>query len=216
MGLSVFLRFFGGVESDGFDSIPLIPLGCWLLPIGIFLLVTGTYLEKKRTTELFSCYRYRSANYWWSERFIMGLLQSVGIAILIMIVVLLFDVLRNTLPENLSIIAKVCALWFVHMLSMCALFLVLDLTNFRRLVPGALIVAETITFVVGFKTHSLAGFMFGIWGMYYQSSWYDAQYGFSIPVTILIELSVLLLCYTTGMLILKHRDVYEFIGKEVA
>ncbi len=39
--MSLFFRLFAGVSMDEMDTLPLVPLGCWLFPIGIYLLVLG-------------------------------------------------------------------------------------------------------------------------------------------------------------------------------
>ena len=205
MGQSIFLSFFGGVSQDGaswmidFDKV-LFELARWLLPIGICLLTDGVWLEKWRKIELFSCYRYETVSLWWRKKFVRSLLDGIVIAAVLLIAAIAVDVVGTA---GLSgEVWKVFLLWLAHVITIKSFFLVLELTNLRRLAPAILLLLEGFTFLVGFQSVGTARFMYGMWGMYFQSEWNFGEMGITVATSLIAEGILLVFSYLVGRVIL--------------
>nr|WP_300776069.1 hypothetical protein [uncultured Acetatifactor sp.] len=173
---SMFIRLFAGVPSDCFGAIPLVPLGWWLLSIGAFLLAAGIYAERDRKLEALSLYRYRTVEGWWKRRFGKGLLSGIRTTFLFLLLVLSWDIaMGNISLLSPQLLAKIIILWLFHSVSMAALFVLLDLFPVRRFAPGTLFLLEGVTFIIGCQFHAVSHVMYGMWGMYLQSSLYGTE-----------------------------------------
>lgn len=213
MGTNIFLKFFGGISiEDSWGEIPLIPLGQWLLPIAVCLLLQGFYIERNHKIEIFTKYRCGTIVRWWRINYVKGLIRGTVISIGLMLAVMLLDMARREpFPKELL---GASVLWYLHMLTMQSLFLCMDLFSIRKLIPAVLILLEGITFIIGFRYQTMGSVMYGMWGMYYRSSWYDGLQGFSSFLVIIIELILIMLGYYGGKTLVTNQRTHENKGKE--
>ena len=100
---------------------------------------------------------------------------------------------------------KMFLLWSIHLIMTMIFFLVLDLTRFRKLAPAVLLLLEGITFLVGFSNMRIAQFMYGMWGMYFQSKWYFGETGVSVLLSLLTEMALIALVYLAGRIFLERK-----------
>lgn len=208
MSESMFIRLFAGVSSDYFDGIPLISYGQWLLPIGIFLLAVGFYVERGRKVKTFSLYRYGTASDWWKKHFSKGLAFGIQTELLFLLSGLTCDLMMgNNAVLSIELIAKISILWMFHSISMVALFALFDLFPVRRFVPGALLLLEGVTFIIGCRVRAISHVMYGIWGMYLQSSLCEIG-GFPTGVIIVTEVALLAAGFVIGREYLKKEIDY--------
>lgn len=171
MAESMFIRLFAGVPLDDFDAIPIIPFGLWLLMIGIFLLVAGFYAEREEKAEMLSRYRYGTVSGWWKRRFGKRVVCGIKTAVLLLFIALACDtVMGNIFRLSAELLVKISILWLFHSISMASLFIFLDLFPARRFAPGALFLLEGVTFIIGCRVRAVSHAMYGMWGMYLQSS----------------------------------------------
>lgn len=202
---SVFVRLFAGVASDGFNTIPLIPFGQWLLPIGIFLLLAGFRIERSRKVRVLSLYRYGTVLNWWKRHFRKGMASGIGTAVLLLLIVLAWDIVRgNLIMLSVELILKISVLWLCHMTSIAALFALLDLFFARRFIPGALLLFEGLTFIIGYRIGAVSHVMYGMWGMYLQSSLYETG-GFLAGKAMGAEAILLMASFFIGWKYLKRE-----------
>ena len=210
MDQGMILNFFGGVSQDGFswmidfDKV-LFELARWLLPIGICLLTEGVWFEKWRKIEPLSCYRHETVKIWWKKKFIKSLLNGIFVAAVLIITAMVVDIMSAV--DFSDQVWKVLVLWLAHSMTLISFFLVLDLTNLRRLAPAILLLLEGCTFLVGFHFPGKARFMYGMWGMYFQSEWNFGETGISVFTSLITESILLALSYLTGWVILKGRSI---------
>ena len=208
MDQGMILNFFGGVSQDGtswmidFDKV-LFELTRWLLPIGICLLTEGVWLEKWRKIEPFSCYRYETVKIWWRQKFVKSLLNGIFVAAGFFVIAMVVDIMSTVSFSDQ--VWKVFVLWLAHIMTIISFFLVLDLTNLRKLAPAILLLLEGCTFLVGFKFVRAARFMYGMWGMYFQSEWNFGETGVSVFISLIAEGILLVLSYLVGRVFLKGR-----------
>ena len=216
MGHSIFFSFFGGVSQDGtswmvdFDKV-LLELARWLLPIGVCLLSEGVCLEEWRKIEPFSCYRYETVSIWWRKKVVRSLLDGLAVAAVLLVTAIVVDVVGTA---GLSgEVWKVFVLWLAHIITIISFFLVLDLTNLRRLAPAILLLLEGFTFLVGFQSMGIARFMYGMWGMYFQSEWNFGETGVSVLISLAAEGVLFVFSYLAGRILLKRQ--YRVSGGKV-
>lgn len=205
MGQSMILRFFGGVSLDrldwavDFDKV-LFELARWLLPIAICLLAEGICMERRGKMEMLSCYRYKTFKMWWRRKYAGSLLYGTAAAAVLFIAAMAVDVLGGaTFPERAG---KVFLLWIAHIMTIVSFFSVLDLTGLKKAGPAILLLLEGLTFLVGFTSARAARFMYGMWGMYFQSGWYDGGTGISVVSSLAAEGLLLALGYLAGQVLL--------------
>ena len=205
---SMFIRLFAGVSSDYFDAIPLIPFGQWLLPIGIFLLTVGSYGERSRKVETFALYRYERTSDWWKRHFAKRVIYGIKIAVLLLLIVFICDIVRGKLVLlSAELLVKISVLWLLHSISMAGLFVLLDLFPIRRFVPGALLLLEGVTFMIGSRLCAVSHVMYGMWGMYLRSSLYETG-GFPVGVIIVTEAVLQAASFAVGREYLKKETDY--------
>lgn len=208
MDQGMILNLFGGVSQDGsswmidFDKV-LFELARWLLPIGICLLTEGVWLEKWRKIEPLSCYRYETVKIWWRQKFVKSLLNGIFVAAVLFITAMVIDIMSAVIFSDQ--VWKVLVLWLAHIMTIISFFLVLDLTNLSRLAPAILLLLEGCSFLVGFKFMRAARFMYGMWGMYFQSEWHFGETGVSVFTSLIAEGILLVLSYLAGRVLLKGR-----------
>ncbi|NBH15744.1 hypothetical protein D3Z36_16690 [Lachnospiraceae bacterium] len=208
MSESIFIRLFAGVSSEYFDVIPLIPFGQWLLLVGIFLLAVGFYGERDRKVKTFSLYRYGTASDWWKKHFSKGLVFGIQTELLLLLIGLSCDLTRGNIAVlSTELIAKISILWMFHSISMAALFSLFDLFPVRRFVPGALLLLEGVTFIIGRRVRAISHVMYGMWGMYLQSSLCEID-GFPTGVIIATEAVLLAAGFVIGREYLKKETDY--------
>ncbi len=208
MSESMFIRLFAGVSSDYFDVIPLIPFGQWLLSIGIFLLTVGFYVERNRKVETFFLYRYGTVSDWWKRHFVKRVIFGIKIAVLFLLIVLACDIVMGKLILlSAGLIAKISALWLFHSISMVTFFVLLDLFPIRRFVPGVLFLLEGMTFIIGCRICAVSHVMYGMWGMYLQSSLCETG-GFPAGVIMVTEAALLAAGFVIGREYLKKETDY--------
>ena len=206
MEQSMILNFFGGVSQDpsswtvDFDKV-LRELAGWLLPIGICLLAEGVRLEKWRNMERLSCYRYEAMRIWWRHKFGRSLLYGIASAAVLFLIVVAVDIVNaGGIPHEAW---RVFLLWIAHMTTILSLLLVLDLSGLGKSAPAILILLEGCTFLAGFASMRTAQFMFGMWGMYFQSKWYYGEGGVSVLPSLITEGVLIMLAYLAGGILLK-------------
>lgn len=211
MEYSILFYFFGGVLQDSFSwkidfEQVLFELARWLLPIGVCLLVEGLCLEKWRKIEPLSCYRYETVKIWWKRKFLKILSSGISVAAVLLIMAIAVDIVSAVGISGE--VWKVIVLWLAHIMTIMSLFTVLDLTKFKRLAPAMLLLLEGFTFLVGFRFHGMAQFMYGMWGMYFQSEWYYGERGVVVLPSLIAEGILLVLSYLAGGLLLENaKDV---------
>ena len=206
MDQSIVFQFFGGVLQDGlswavdYDEV-LYELARWLLPIGICLLAEGVRLEKRRNIERLSCYRYEAMRIWWRHKFGRSLLYGIASAAVLFLIVVAVDIVNaGGIPHEAW---RVLLLWIAHMTTILSLLLVLDLSGLGKSAPAILILLEGCTFLAGFASMRTAQFMFGMWGMYFQSKWYYGEGGVSVLPSLITEGVLIMLAYLAGGILLK-------------
>lgn len=205
MSESVFIKLFAGVAPDYFEAVPLIKFGQWLLPVGIFVFFAGLRAERIRKAELLSLYRHGTVLNWWKRHFGTGVASGTGTAILLLTIVLICDIaIGNTFALSVELALKISILWLLHMMSMAALFSLADLFSVRRFVPGALLLFEGLTFIIGYRIHGVSHVMYGMWGMYLQSSLYEAG-GFPAGAAVAAEAILLTASFFAGVAYLKKE-----------
>ena len=208
MDQGMILNFFGGVSQDGtswmidFDKV-LFELTRWLLPIGICLLTEGVWLEKWRKIEPLSCYRYETVKVWWRQKFVKCLLNGIFMAAVFFVIAMVVDTMSAVSFSDQ--VRKVLVLWLSHIMTIISFFLVLDLTNLRKLALAILLLLEGCTFLVGFQSMKTARFMYGMWGMYFQSEWNFGETGVPVFTSLIAEGILLVLSYLVGRFFLKGR-----------
>jgi hypothetical protein len=206
MDQSIVFQFFGGVLQDGlswavdYDKV-LYELARWLLPIGICLLAEGVRLEKRRNIERLSCYRYEAMRIWWRHKFARSLLYGIASAAVLFLIVVLVDIVNA--GGILDEIWKVFVLWIAHMTTILSFLLLLDLSGLGKFAPAILILLEGCTFLAGVASMRTARFMFGMWGMYFQSKWYFGEWGVSVLPSLITEGGLIMLAYLSGGILLK-------------
>ncbi|WP_286082812.1 hypothetical protein [Parablautia intestinalis] len=206
MDQSIVFQFFGGVLQDGlswavdYDKV-LYELARWLLPIGICLLAEGVRLEKRRNIERLSCYRYEAMRIWWRHKFARSLLYGIASAAVLFLIVVLVDIVNA--GGILDEIWKVFVLWIAHMTTILSFLLLLDLSGLGKFAPAILILLEGCTFLAGVASMRTARFMFGMWGMYFQSKWYFGEGGVSVLPSLITEGGLIMLAYLSGGILLK-------------
>lgn len=210
MGQSMLLNFFGGVSQDGsggavdFDKV-LYELGRWLLSIGICLLAEGVWLEKWRKMELLSCYRYKTVHVWWRRKFVKGLMNGSITAAALFLAATAADMVSGAgIAEEGG---RVFVLWFVHMMTIMAFFLLLDLGRLRGFAPAILLLLEGVTFLLGFMRVAAGRFMYGMWGMYFQSGWHFGETGIPVWASLVCQGILLALVYYIGNCILAKEPL---------
>ena len=208
MDQGMILNFFGGVSQDSyswkidFDKV-LFELARWLLPIGICLLAEGIRLEKWRKIEPLSCYRYETVKIWWRQKFVKSLLNGIFVAAVFFVIAMVVDIMSAVSFKDQ--VWKVLILWLAHIMTIISFFLVLDLTNLRKLAPAILLLLEGCTFLVGFKFVRVAWFMYGMWGMYFQSEWNFGEKGVSVLTSLTTEGILLVFSYLAGRILLERH-----------
>lgn len=216
MGHSIFFSFFGGVSQDGtswmvdFDKV-LLELARWLLPIGVCLLAEGVCLEEWRKIEPLSCYRYETVSLWWRKKFVRSLLDGLAVAAVLLITAIAVDIIGTVALSGE--VWKALALWLAHIMTIMSFFLVLDLTKSRKLAPAILLLLEGFTFLVGFQSMGIARFMYGMWGMYFQSEWNFGETGVSVLISLAAEGVLFVFSYLVGRILLKRQ--YRVSGGKV-
>lgn len=218
MEQSMLLNFFGGVSQDGFGwavdfEKVLYELARWLVPIGICLLAEGVWLEKWRKIELLSCYRYETVRVWWRRKFVRGLGNGIFTAAVMFLAAMTVDV-----AGGVGIVEEgwgALVLWLAHIVTIVAFFLVLDLGKLKGLAPAILLLVEGVTFLLGFVHVGTARFMYGMWGMYFQSEWHFGGTGVPVLSSLLAEGILLVLAYLLGNSVLakskqKYGGRYEY------
>ncbi len=213
MNGSIFMDWFGGFPLDtmipagsgDFDVISLILYGRFLLLIGVLLLMAGYCMERKGKIQGLSCYRYGTVSDWWKVWFWKGILYGIQKAVCLMFVFLFCDLVTGRAP-HLSAFAeetvKTGALWLVHFISLNALFFLFDLGRRKRYAPTAVLLLEGITFYTGYRISAVTNIMYGTWGMYLRSGWFDTR-GFPAGTVLLAELLLTAACYDAGKIYLK-------------
>ncbi len=210
----IFVRLFAGVPSDLFDAVPLIPLGQWLLPIGSFLLAAGAWCEKSGSIKVLSAYRCGTAPNWWRRHFGKGVVFGMRTAVLLLSAVFACDLLLGRAESIFAEEAiKISVLWLVHIVSLDAAFLLLNLTFMKRFVPAALLLFEGVTFITGYRIKAVSNIMYGTWGMYLRSKWCDTD-GFCVGTALAAELFLLAAGYYLGHRYLKKSGPDKIWGKE--
>ena len=208
MGDGIFLYFFGGVSQEGsfwktaFEQV-LFELARWLLPISICLLAEGVSLENWRKIESFSCYRHEAVKIWWRRKFVRILLEGMSVAAVLLTVTIMIDVVGAV--EFSGEIWKVLVLWIPHIMTIMSFFIVLDLTKYRKFAPAAILLLEGFTFLVGFRFSGIARFMYGMWGMYFQSEWYFGETGVPVITSLMADVILFGLSYLAGRILLERR-----------
>lgn len=207
MDQSIVFLFFGGVSQDGiswavdYDKV-LYELARWLLPVGICLLAEGVRLEKWRKIEQLSCYRYETIKVWWRQKYFGGLVYGILAAAVLFIIAMAADLVNTGgIPDEGW---KVFVLWIAHMATILSFFLVLDLSGLGKPAPAVLLLLEGLTFLAGFAYVGAARFMFGMWGMYFQSRWYYGDRGVSVLSSLITEGILIMFGYLTGKIIVKE------------
>lgn len=207
MDQSIVFRFFGGVSQYGlswavdYDKV-LYELARWLLPVGICLLAEGVRLEKWRKIEQLSCYRYETVKMWWRWKFFGSLVYGMLAAAVLFIIVMVADLVNaGEIPGESW---KVFVLWIAHMTTILSFLLVMDLAGIGKLAPAILLLLEGLTFLAGFAYLGAARFMFGMWGMYFQSRWYYGDRGVPVLPSMIAEGTLIMLGYLTGKIIVKE------------
>lgn len=206
MEQGMIFSYFGGVAQEfgwriDFDKV-LLELARWLLPIGICLLAEGVCMEKWRKIEPFSCCRYETVKMWWRRKYVRSLLQGISVAAILFIAAIMVDVISAVDFSGEE--WKVFLLWFVHIVLIMSFFLVLDLTKFRKCAPAILLLLEGVTFLAGFRFMRTARFMYGMWGMYFQSNWNFGERGVSVLSSMMFEGVLLMLGYLAGGILLER------------
>lgn len=198
------MKYFGGVSTKdpaGIYAYVLVmkDLVRWLLPIAACLLLVGTRLERRREIELLAGCRYGTAGRWWRSRFWDSQRFGMKAGIAMLAAAAAFDAVTAAVSGMSAAAAGLSALlWLVHMAVILSLLLLLDLTVFRRFAAGALLLLEGLSFLEGVADRRLAPFMWGMWGMYRQSSRYDSRFGISSGAALFLEGGLLLLFYLAG------------------
>ncbi|MDE7274488.1 MAG: hypothetical protein K2N95_15785 [Lachnospiraceae bacterium] len=212
MNQSILFNFFGGVSQDGFswmvdfDKV-LLELARWLLPIGICLLAEGVGIEKWRKIEPLSRCRYGTVKIWWRQKYRKSLLYGIFAAVVLWIAAIAAD--RINAVDFSDNIWKMFLLWFAHSMTIMSFFLILDLTKLRRLAPAILLLLEGVTFLVGFQSIEAARFMYGMWGMYFQSTWHYSETGVSVLSSLVMEGVLMVLGYLAGQMLLERTTQNE-------
>lgn len=208
MDQSMVLNFFGGVSQDGFslavnfDKV-LYELARWLLPIGICLLAEGIWLEKWRKIEPLACYRYAAVKIWWRRKYVRSLLYGILAAAVLFIPAMAVDILSASGFWKDG--WKALLLWLVHMITILSFFLLLDRIRQRKLAPAVLLLLEGVTFLAGFSNMRIARFMYGMWGMYFQSEWYFEETGISVLSSLSVETALIVFGYLAGGILLEGK-----------
>ncbi|MDE7423259.1 MAG: hypothetical protein K2N51_06165 [Lachnospiraceae bacterium] len=207
MGKSIFWQFFSGIPIEEIiGKVPLLPFGRWLFPIGVYLLIAGSYIEKRRNNDVLVCYRYGSRKCWWNNRFWKGLAYGIPLALLVMLPMIGIDMLFYGITNTMAEIVLMMGLWTLHIISMLALFLGLDLQKEKRGVPAILLLLEGITILIGYSHRKIAHFMYGMWGMYVQSNLYDNVNGFTVSRILFMEVLLIVIIWLCGRIVVKERS----------
>lgn len=206
--MSLFFRLFAGVPMDEMDTFPLVPLGCWLFPIGIYLLVIGFRLGMDTQNRRFVIVRCGWIQKWWKHFFLRNLLNGVFTAISLLTLGELIDLFAfHLLIGDLKELSVIFVLWIVHATTLSALFLFLETLRIKKIIPAGLLLLEGLTFLSGFHFRKSAKFMFGVWGMYVQSNLYEDTYGFSVISVMIVQFTIIIVCYWFGGYLLKGREM---------
>ncbi|GFI45363.1 hypothetical protein IMSAGC019_00674 [Lachnospiraceae bacterium] len=75
------------------------------------------------------------------------------------------------------------------------------------MIPAGLLLLEGLTFLCGSHFRESARFMFGVWGMYVQSNFYEDMYGFSIISVMSVQATIIIVCYWLGSYLLKGKEM---------
>lgn len=208
MGMSLFFQLFAGVPMNEMDTFPLVPLGRWLFPIGIYLLIIGFRFGMDKQNRCFVIIRYGWIQKWWKHHFLRNLLNGVFVAVSLLALFKIIDLFAlQMFIGNLKEILTIFILWAVHAMTLSALFLFLETLKIKKLIPAVILLLEGLTFLSGFRFRESARFMFGSWGMYVQSNLYEGMYGFSIISVIIVQVTIIIVCYWLGSYLLKGKEM---------
>ena len=188
---------------DEMDTFPLVPLGCWLFPIGIFLLIIGFRLGMDKQNQRFVIVRCGWIQKWWKHYFLRNLLNGIFAALFNIIDLLVLQMFTGNLKE----ISAIFVLWTVHAMTLSALFLFMETLRIKKLIPAVILLLEGLTFLSGFQFRKSARFMFGVWGMYVQSNLHESMYGFSIISVMIVQVTIIMICYWLGSYLLKEKEM---------
>ena len=208
MGMSLFFRLFAGVSMDEMDTLPLVPLGCWLFPIGIYLLVLGFGLGMDKQNRRFVIVRYGWIQKWWNRVFLKNLLKGGFAAVGLLTLFKIIDLfVLQMFTGNLKEISAIFVLWTVHTMTLSSLFLFLETLRIKKMIPAGLLLLEGLTFLSGFHFRKSAKFMFGVWGMCVQSNLYEDMYGCSMISVMIVQATIIIICYWLGSYLLKGKEM---------
>lgn len=206
--MSLFFQLFAGVAMDEMDTLPLIPLGCWLFPIGIYLLVLGFQLGMDKQNRRFVIVRCGWIQKWWKHFFLRNLLNGVFAAVSLLTLFKMIDLFAlHMFTGNLKEISVIFVLWTVHAMTLSAIFLFMETLRIKKMIPAGLLLLEGLTFLSGFHFRKSARFMFGVWGMYVQSNLYEDMYGFSMISVMIAQVIIIMVCYRFGSYLLKGKEM---------
>lgn len=206
--MSLFFQLFAGVPMNEMDTFPLVPLGCWLFPIGIYLLIIGFRFGMDKQNRRFVMVRCGWIQKWWKHHFLRSLLYggfAAGSLLTFFKIIDLFALQMFT--GNLKETSTIFVLWTVHAMTLSVLFLLLETLKIKKMIPAVILLLEGLTFLSGFRFKESAKFMFGSWGMYVQSNLYEDMYGFSIISVIIVQVTIIMVCYLLGSYLLKGKEM---------
>lgn len=208
MERSLFFRLFAGVSMNEMDTFPLVPLGCWLFPIGIYLLVIGFRLGMDKQNRRFVMVRCGWIQKWWKHYFLRNLLHGVFAAVCLLALFQMIDLYAlQMFTGNLEEISVIFVLWTVHAMTLSALFLLMETLSIQKFIPAVILLLEGLTFLSGFQFRKSAKFMFGVWGMYVQSTLQEGMYGFSMISVMIVQVIIIIVCYWLGSYLLKGKEM---------
>ena len=201
------IRYFGGVQverSFGTDYEKIfLGLIRWLLPLTVCLLAAGIWLERRNKMELLARYRYGTDTRWWRVRFFRGIRFGIGEGAILFCIALAADGIS---PEGISPeTGRVFLLWFAHFMTMLSFLMTLELMGMKGQATGALLLLEGFSFLAGILLVRLSAWMYGSWGMYFQSAWYDRETGVPVWGVLVAEGVLAAVSYGAGRFFLKLK-----------
>ena len=176
-------KIIGGIPSSEGELVRLLPMGLWLLLISLFILVAVIEAIRKKGRMMLTLYRYGSISKWWRIYF-CGTMSRITIFYVVCMLVWLCTGDRN--PNTKTYVLY----YYLHIITVVALFLLLDMVTDKKWISVLLILLDGIGYVlsVHYGMHFLAT------GMYVRSE-KCIDIGFSLEVTIVIKILLIVCCY---------------------